>query len=227
LVFGVDETGIIARRKIRQIVLEHLDPSSMLLMYLTEELSPAEQAEVRKRLAADPSLQRELDELQNVQHEFDHAMSGLDAADPLIGQASAVVRISRAMRQHKVNRVAVEYKLPARSISLWQRVPRWTYPLAAAAALGLIYIGWWTFQPADNSRPYAINPTTQPSNDSMTEAQADVDGVEQNLRNTNRTQPDEMRELRQVERQVADLSDTNSNLMDGLLSQHIGLPDNE
>jgi len=137
------------------------------------------------------------------------------------------------MRQHTVQRTAIEYKLPARRPSLWQHVPRWTYPLAAAAAVGLIYIGWWTFKPV---RPVAWGtaPTT-PSTvaDELEHKLRDADDVktvdelEQNFRNSNRMQSDEMRNLRQVERQVADLSDGNPNLLDGLLSQHIGLSDNE
>jgi len=63
-------------------------------MYLADELPPAERAEVRKRLAADPSLQRELDELQSVQWDFARAMGELDQYEPLIGQASAIGRIT-------------------------------------------------------------------------------------------------------------------------------------
>ena len=214
------------------IVLEHLDTSSMLLMYAAEELSPTEQAEVRKRLADNPALQRELDELQNVQAQFEQEMGDLDRAEPLVGQASAIARITRAMRQHKVHRTAVEYKLPARTrhVSLWQRVPRWTYPIAAAAAGGLIYVGVWTFRPDAGRTFVKDNPTTNPSGPVTDGDPADAttpDDVEQNFRNANRTQSDELRQLRQVERQVADLSASNSDLLDGLLSQHVGMPDNE
>ena len=202
----------------------------MLLMYVAEELSPTEQAEVRKRLAADPVLARELDELQNVQAGFEREMAELDHAEPLIGQASAIGRIARAMRQHQVRRTAVEYKLPARHVNLWKRVPAWAYPVAAAAAVGLIYVGVWTFKPEGGPR-IAINPTTLPSTGPVNDGDlADVttpDAIEQNFRNSNRTQSDELRQLRQVERQVADLSASNSDLLDGLLSQHVGMPDNE
>jgi hypothetical protein len=204
----------------------------MLLMYMAEELPPTEQAEMRKRLAADPALQRELDELQNVQARFEQEMGELDHAEPLVGQASAIARVTRAMRQHQVNRTAVEYKLPARTrhVSLWHRVPRWTYPIAAAAAVGLIYVGVWTFR-SDASRTLVKDTsTTNPSGPITDGDLADAttpDDVEQNFRNSNRTQTAELQQLRQVERQVADLSANNSDLLDGLLSQHVGMPDNE
>jgi hypothetical protein len=131
------------------------------------------------------------------------------------------------MRQHKVQRTAVDYKLPARHVSLWQRAPRWSYPIAAAAAVGLVFVAWWTFKPVDAGRsPIAIKlPTSEPSDDSTSDATTEE--LDQNLRNTNRMQTEQLQQLRQVERQVADLSQSNSDLLDGLLSQHVVLPDNE
>ena len=130
-------------------MLEHLDNSSLLLMYLADELPASQQAALERRIASDASLQAELESLREAQADFLTGMAKLDAANP-VSQAAAIARITRAMRQHEVRRVALAPKQVGNHF--WRRVPRWAYPVAAAAAILLVYVGVWTMRP--------IGPTT-------------------------------------------------------------------
>lgn len=217
-------------------MVEQLDNSSALLLHLAGELPAEERAELERRLAADPALAAQLDELHMAQSALEHAMSTLDAADPLPGEAAAVARITRAMRQHKVRPSLVAYRPATVHRSFWQRVPRWSYPLTAAAAIALVYVGWWTLKPINpptiafhnphSNQTGSVTTTVEPvlaseSDESM------VLGLENNLRTPNRTQGKPLHELRLMEQQVADLSQGGSDPLQDLLANHPVLSENE
>jgi anti-sigma factor RsiW len=212
-------------------VLEQMDNPSALLMYLAGELPPEERAIVEQRLAADPSLRSELEEIRSAQAEFEVAMAALDRAEPVASEASAVARIGRAMRQHQVRVVAVP-DAPSRSVSFWNRVPRWSYPLTAAAAAALVYVGWWALKPVEVTALVAMG-TTAPvvKIEGALKTDADdalvVEGLENNLRNSNRTQGSTLRELRQMEVQLAELSRGSVDPLEGLLADHPNISENE
>ena len=123
-------------------MVEQLDQTSELLMYLAGELSHRQSMALEKRLVADSALARELESLRGLQSNFDAQMQVLDEKR-IPGQAMAVARIARAMRVHGVNQEAVEALAPRRVL----RMPVWAYPIAAAAAVVLVYVGWWAHQP--------------------------------------------------------------------------------
>src|SRR5438045_2532260 len=102
-------------------------------MYLADELPAGERAQVEQLLASDASMQKELETLRAAQDQFAQQMAAADSAVPTLGEASSIHRITRAMRQHQVRRVLAPAAPTPKSIPFWSRVPRWGYPIAAAA----------------------------------------------------------------------------------------------
>jgi len=133
-------------------VLEQLDQSAFLLMYLADELPAGERAQVEQLLASDASLRQEFETLRSAQDQFVHQMASADATASTLGEASSINRITRAMRQHQVRRVLTPAAETPRSVHFWARVPRWGYPIAAAAAVALVYVGYWTIKAPDPTR---------------------------------------------------------------------------
>src|SRR6478609_10105905 len=84
-----------------------LDTTSLLLMYLAEELPAAERQRVQQRLAAEPALAAALAELRGVEAAADEALAGADRARPLPMSAEvAVRRFARDAAQWNVDRLA-------------------------------------------------------------------------------------------------------------------------
>ena len=76
-------------------MLTDLNQESVLLLYLADELSDADRAEVDQRLASDAGLKAELQKLEAAQSSFASAMSALDAR-PAPLESLAVRRIGTA-----------------------------------------------------------------------------------------------------------------------------------
>src|SRR5258708_6576648 len=125
-------------------------------MYLADELPAGERAQVEQLLASDASLRQELETLRSAQDQFVHQMAGADSAASTLGEASSINRITRAMRQHHVRRVLTPAAESSKSVHFWARVPRWGYPIAAAAAVALVYVGYWTIKAPDPTRMVAV-----------------------------------------------------------------------
>jgi len=210
-------------------VLEQLDQSARLLMYLADELPAGERAQVEQLLASDASLRQELETLRSAQDEFTRHMVGADAAASTLGEASSINRITRAMRQHHVRRVLTPAAETTKSVHFWARVPRWGYPIAAAAAVALLYVGYWTIKAPDPTRmipTYAIKPATISSEQSSDDVL--LASLETNLGESNRTQDSsKLTELRQTEKQFADISTTSDPLQTLLTDGQPPMPDNE
>jgi len=139
----------------RNVLHQLHDRESILLLYVADELSPADRAEVQRMLSSDPSMAATLEELRLLRDSLDAALARVDARLAVPGSASAAARqFGRAVRQWHVDRVASVPVTDARSL----RFPWWTYPLATAAAITLAVVVWWqTFQSAP----------TQPGNDAV------------------------------------------------------------
>jgi anti-sigma-K factor RskA len=115
------------------------DERSMLLMYLAGELSAPDREEVERRLAKDARLAAELADLQASHASYLEMMSILEAATPpAVPDAAAAQRANRAIRQWATRRLA--NPLPAARANHF--LPRWVYPMAAAAAM-VVAVIWW------------------------------------------------------------------------------------
>ena len=160
-------------------MLEHLDSNeAVLLMYLADELPPDDRAEFEGMLAHDAGLGAELDRLREAQGAFESAMERLDAA-PLRGQAMAVQRITQAMRQHAASRPAAAPHVAPRRL----RIPRWSYPTAAAAALIFGMISYWAHIPLPNVPQGPVVIQDDPHQELL------ADNLEESFENPNPVEP--------------------------------------
>lgn len=186
-------------------MVEQLDQTSELLMYLAGELPHRQSMALEKRLAADSVLARELESLRELQSDFDSQMQALDGKR-IPGQAMAVARISRAMRMHGVSQEADETLAPRRVL----RMPAWAYPIAAAAAVALVYVGWWAHQPAQHVTSVAqvSVPPTSPTTARASSDQEQVMFAEltESFRNHNPTQRRSLDSLSHAESELATLA---------------------
>jgi hypothetical protein len=123
---------------------------AVLLMYLAGELPAEDRAEVEQLLSVDAGLRRELDSLRTAETFMTLAMSTADgfampAVTEAARQSAAVRRVSRAMVRSRLERehesVLPEVQTPTRTF----RLPGWTYPFAAAAAIVFAWVGYWGF----------------------------------------------------------------------------------
>ena len=202
-------------------MVEQLDQTSELLMYLAGELPHRQSMALEKRLAADSALARELETLRELQSDFDSQMQALDRKR-IPGQAMAVARISRAMRMHGVNQEADESLAPRRVL----RMPAWGYPIAAAAAVVLVYVGWWAHQPAQHVTSVAqvSVPASSPTTARTASDQEQVMFAEltESFRNHNPTQRRSLDSLSHAESELATLaSPTRESLDDPFMNSPI------
>lgn len=124
-------------------VLDQLDsPESLLLMYLSEELSAGDRARVEQMLAGDADLRARLEQLRQAQDAVETAMRRLDCAIPLPGsEAPALRKMGREIRQWQADRAANAAR--PHTLRRTLRFPWWSYPLAAAAAITFAFFTWW------------------------------------------------------------------------------------
>jgi anti-sigma factor RsiW len=113
-----------------------------LLLYLLDELSPADRAEVKRLLEMDPSLQNDLDNLRLLHADVMGQLENLDTNAPLLTAADQSTRkVMREMRKHQLE---LNSRTPVRlESSSVREMPRWIYPVAAAAAIVFIFLGLW------------------------------------------------------------------------------------
>jgi len=131
-------------------MLEHLDRDSMLLMYLADELPVSERDELQQRLAQDPELANQLNQLLALQTYCEQTLT-CDESLPMSSDV-AVRRVSRAMKQWQVDRLARKPSIsPRRS---HYRLPWWAYGTAVAAAVIVAALVWSSNLPdTSDSRP--------------------------------------------------------------------------
>lgn len=133
-------------------MLNELDnDESVLLLYLAGELSAEGRADVDRRLAAEPALRQALTRLEAmhgaVADWFKQADAAVIADDGGRGRSAvAVRRVSRAFVQRRTAEEAAK-AAAAKNESMWPKslLPRWAYPLTAAAAIivGLLSLVQW------------------------------------------------------------------------------------
>ncbi|HMB96783.1 MAG TPA: hypothetical protein VKK61_12140 [Tepidisphaeraceae bacterium] len=126
-------------------ILEQLDnDQAILLMYLADELPPADRAAIEARLASDENLRAEMEKLRATQESIGQSLIALDAAHPLAEKIIPVQRkLFRSFAQWQTDRAARQTtdishrKRP----SAWEL--RWLFPIASAAAAIIVLIIWW------------------------------------------------------------------------------------
>lgn len=123
-------------------VLQQLEsPEAVLMLYAADELSPADRAEVERRLAADAGMRAELERLRHANDVFAAGMASLDRSTRLpMPEAVGLRRVARAMRQWQADRA----RRPAAVVDRPAlRYPWWAYPVAAAASVVIAFVVWW------------------------------------------------------------------------------------
>jgi anti-sigma factor RsiW len=149
--------------------LDQLDPESILMLYLVGELSPADQQEVDRRLAADGELRAQLQAMRALHESFDQAMqSAEENRVASIPDGVAIRRASRLMRQWVLSR-----RVPETPQEIRESIPWLRYGLSAAAVLLLAGTVWYRAQPqplapvAPAPAPVAVQSDTIPPDEKL------------------------------------------------------------
>jgi hypothetical protein len=129
------------------------------LMYLAGELSPENCAAFERRMTADPVLAAKIDAMRAMEDQVFARIAHLDeTAVSTINTAASARQASRVIRQWVVDQA----RRPAGDAEPQHifRFPRWSYPLAAAAAIVVAFLVWSTNrpigeQPGENTGVYA------------------------------------------------------------------------
>ncbi len=116
------------------------DDEAILLMYVADELPPADRSVVERRLNTETSLRDQLDALRGVQAAAYAALHTTDA-QRLPGQGAGSRRVIRSIQKWLGGR-AVEQAASAHKDRFRLRIPAWTYPVAAAAVLVVGFMLW-------------------------------------------------------------------------------------
>ena len=118
------------------------DREAVLLLYLADEMTLEDRAELEKILTSDASLRGDLERVRELQATVAGGIEELDSARPLhMSEEVSTRRVMREMRRFQLelnSRAPVQ--LEASSLRAW---PKWIYPVAAAAAAIFIVLGLW------------------------------------------------------------------------------------
>ena len=112
---------------------------AVLLMYLADELPAEDRAEVEQMLASDESLRRQLAGVGDLQASVTGRLDDVEIAKPARVDEAAVGRALREMRRYRLECAA----RPTVEVAVGRRWPKWSYPIAAAAAVVFVLIGLW------------------------------------------------------------------------------------
>jgi len=161
--------------------------SGLLLMYLADELSPKDRADLEARLSIDAALAAELETLRVAQESFGGAMKALDFGQaPKASDTAAAERVNRAMRQWAAARLA----RPKPAVRKERLMPWWGFALATAAAIvvGVVFWGLHNMD-HDNMAPpqdqsYANGSDDQSSDETQQQLAAAAPSDDQNTAST-------------------------------------------
>ena len=124
---------------------------AVLLMYLADELPGDDRAEVAQLLASDSALRSELEALRSTQDYLTQVFSAADGlAIPAVvedigRQAAAARQVSRAMVRYRLESEQRAAREQARPAVRALRLPKWSYPFAAAAMVLIAWVSYWGF----------------------------------------------------------------------------------
>lgn len=116
------------------------DDEAILLMYVADELPPADRSVVERRLNTETSLRDQLDALRGMQEAAYLSLRTTDA-HRLPGQGAGSRRVIRSIQKWQAGR-AVEQAASAHKDRFHLHIPAWTYPVAAAAVLVIGFMLW-------------------------------------------------------------------------------------
>jgi hypothetical protein len=115
----------------------NLDPQSLLMLYVADELTAEQRKRVEQMLAKEAGLRAQLDELTAADQVMMATFAAADAKTPLPAPlSSSVRRASDAIRQWQVDRLSAQ---PAMSIRNGRKFG-WLYSAAAVAAVIVITV---------------------------------------------------------------------------------------
>lgn len=124
---------------------------AVLLMYLADELPADDRAEVEQMLQTDANLRAERDHLLQAHRGVMDGIARDDLSLRLPPADLTLRRLSRRIRQWEVDQqIPEEPELLAS-----RRWPIWRYPAAAAAAIAIALLVWWSALP-DEPFPAAM-----------------------------------------------------------------------
>jgi hypothetical protein len=145
-----------------QSLLHNLENNeAILLMYLADELSAEDRAEVEHMLGSDGGMRAELDRLRALHDGTAATISAVDAGARLpVSEGVAVRRVMRMMRQWQIDHAQAP---PPEEPLSELRFPWWSYPLTTAAAVLIAFLVWWGNRPDQPPRRVASFQQEPPS----------------------------------------------------------------
>jgi anti-sigma-K factor RskA len=135
-------------------LLHQLDNESALVMFLAGELPAEDHAVVERRLASDPELRTQFDELRSAYRGVENALAAADAGQRVtLPEATAVRRVGQAVRAWHARRLAMPRE---RELGGRLRLPRWAYAAASVAVASIVALAIWGIR-SDN-RQFRLDP---------------------------------------------------------------------
>jgi anti-sigma factor RsiW len=148
--------------------VENLDREATLMLYVAGELEPAAREEFERRLAAEPELAAEAEQLRAAQGAIATELERADARTRLPASEGVVVRrVSRAIAVWLAQRAVATAPPVRRGIAL----PWWSYPAGMAASLIVGFLVWSSRQDVGPVEP---SPETRKELSAMAEQQAEL-----------------------------------------------------
>ena len=157
-----------------QSLLHQLENNeAILLMYVADELSAEDRAEVEQMLVSDAGMRAELEQIRAVREAAMVAMASADEAARLpVSENVAVRRVMRMMRQWQIDHAhAPPPEEPVKEL----RFPWWSYPLTTAAAVLIAFLVWWGNRPDQPPRRQVVYQQDSPAGPS------DLNGMQQEV----------------------------------------------
>ena len=130
-------------------LIHELDNDALLMMYLADELSAEDRADVEQLLGVDAGLRAGLVAVRADAATAAGMLEMADRADPPAGvspsaEAVALRWVGRVLRQRQVEVLA--NNRPALTPQRQPAFPRWAYPVGSIAAALLVAVGWWGWE---------------------------------------------------------------------------------
>jgi anti-sigma factor RsiW len=129
----------------------------LLLLYMADELSPADRAELDARLGRDPALAQKLDRLASIQLEIEARLERLDRSVGAVRADVIARQIGRELRQRLAS---PKVQLPSRSAPPRHRMLPWLIPSGIAAAFVVGMFAWMHHRAMVNE--FAFNRPPEP-----------------------------------------------------------------
>jgi anti-sigma factor RsiW len=128
----------------KNILSELPDDEAILIMYLADELPPADRQKVELRIASDSEFSAKLEEMSRLREFCQNSLRALDERESAGNLESAAMRRASRMLQQW----ALRQRRPGEASPMMIRPTPWLrYGLSAAAMMGLVYLVWWSNRP--------------------------------------------------------------------------------